>query len=219
MVENKKENRNATGARAGGGKSKKTDWISKGGYDTVMFVPATPRSELADLWRKVLEKFGGPFKVKVVEEGGKPIKSEFQKSNPRKKIGCEAGDCLACFTGRGVGGDCRRPNIGYEVKCNECEKNVLYVGETSKSMYVRGLGHLRDYRSKRHDSPLWRHALETHDRRLDVAYAMKLMKCFRDPLTRQCNESVRIQRSDADELLNGKAEWHGPATVRLQIDE
>ena len=213
-----KENRNVAGPGAGGGKRKNTDWVSKGGYDTVMFVPATPRSELADLWKKDLEKFGEPFKVKVVEDGGKTIKSEFQKSNPRKKIGCEERDCLACINGRGVGGDCRRPNIGYEVKCGECAMSVLYIGETSKSMYVRGLGHIRDYQSKRHDSPLWRHALDAHNGRLDVAYSKKLIKCFRDPLTRQCNESVRIQRSDADILLNGKAEWHGPATVRLQID-
>ena len=32
------------------------------------------------------------------------------------------------------------------------------------------------------------------------------------------NEAVKIQISNADVLLNDKAEWHGPATVRLQAE-
>ena len=48
-----------------------------------MCVPANPRSELDELWRKNLKKFGGPIKVKVVDKGGKYMKSELKKSNPR----------------------------------------------------------------------------------------------------------------------------------------
>ena len=119
-----------------------------------------------------------------------------------------------CAKGKGEGGDCRRPNVGYEISCSECTQTVVYIGETSKSGYVRGLQHLENYRGKTADSPLWKHALSDHQGRQDVQFTKKIKKTFGDPLSRQCNESVRIQNSDADVLLNGK--WHGPATVRLK---
>ena len=179
---------------------------------------ATPKSELAELWRKEIEKANSPFKIKIVEEGGNTLKSEVQKSNPRKKLGCTASNCLVCATSRGEGGDCRRPNVGYEVRCNECTQNIVYIGETSKSGYLRGLDHLKNYRGRTSDSPLWKHAVSDHQGRLDVKFSKKIVKMFRDPLTRQCNEAVRIKNSDADVLLNGKSEWHGPAIVRLQAE-
>ena len=211
-----KANRNQVGL--GCGKSGKSNWIAKGGYDTVMFVPATPQSELAQLWRGVVDNFNGPIKVKIVEEGGRTLKSKLQKSNPRKVIGCVELDCLVCTNGRGEGGDCQRPNVGYKIKCLDCPNNVLYIGETSKSGYLRGLDHVKNYRGKKQDCPLWRHAAAEHDGRMDVKFAKKVVRKFRDPLTRQCNESVRMQRCEADVLLNSKSEWHGPATVTLQAE-
>ena len=50
---------------------------------------------------------------------------------------------------------------------------------------------------------------------MDVSYSMKVEKCFKDPLTRQVNEAVRIANCESNIQLNSKAEWHGPATVRL----
>ena len=44
---------------------------------------------------------------------------------------------------------------------------------------------------------------------------MKVVKSFRDPLTRQINEAVRITNCTAGTQLNSKTEWHGPATIRL----
>ena len=44
---------------------------------------------------------------------------------------------------------------------------------------------------------------------------MKIEGCFRDPLTCQVNEAVRIANCMSATQLNSKAEWHGPATVRL----
>ena len=50
---------------------------------------------------------------------------------------------------------------------------------------------------------------------MNVSYSMKVIKTFRDPLTRQVNEGVRIPHCTAINQLNFKSEWHGPATVRL----
>ena len=50
---------------------------------------------------------------------------------------------------------------------------------------------------------------------VDVSFSMKVVDYFRDPLSRQVNEAVRINRCEAGTQLNSKSEWHGPATVRL----
>ena len=98
-------------------------------------------------------------------------------------------------------------------------KSVLYHGETSKNVYVRGLKHQESYKYKMQNSALYKHAQIDHQSRMDVDYYMKVKSKFRDPLTRQVNEGVRIARCQAEVDLNSKSEWHGPATVRLVIDE
>ena len=91
----------------------------------------------------------------------------------------------------------------------------MYVGETGQNSYTRGLKHMANYRGKQADSPLWKHAQMTHGGSMEVSYSMKVEKCFMDPLTRQVNEAVRIANCESTTQLNSKAEWHGPATVRL----
>ena len=54
---------------------------------------------------------------------------------------------------------------------------------------------------------------------MEVSFSMKVVKSFRDPLTRQVNEAVRINQCGAEVQLNSKSEWHGPATVRLVVDD
>ena len=41
------------------------------------------------------------LKFKVVESGGRTVKSSVQQSNPTTISGCQSGDCVAC---KGVGG-------------------------------------------------------------------------------------------------------------------
>ena len=197
---------------------KKKDWLNKGGYDTVVFVPATPGGELAHEWKKVLEDTTSPIKVRVEETGGRSMKSIFQKSNPMKKSGCREINCLVCSHERGQGGDCRKPNIGYQIQCEECTMEVVYIGETSKCAYQRGAEHKDAYRTRQTGSSLWKHAVNSHSSRMDVSYSMTVKKSFREALTRQCNEAVRIYRSEANIVLNSKTEWHGPATVRLMVE-
>ena len=130
--------------------------------------------------------------------------------------------CLPCKEGRGQGGDCRKSNIGYEMGCNNCsevDKSVVYHGETSQNAYVRGLKHQENYKYKIKSSPLFKHAQIYHQGETDVKYSMKVKTKFSDTLTRQVNEGVRIARCQAEVSLNSKSEWHGPATVRLVVDE
>ena len=71
------------------------------------------------------------------------------------------------------------------------------------------------YRGKHQDSPLWKHAQVAHGGSSTVSYSMRVVKSFKDPLTRQINEAVRISNCKSTTQLNSKTEWHGPATVRL----
>ena len=149
------------------------------------------------------------------------MKSTLVKTNPSRKIGCTENKCFPCRDGRGEGGDCRKQSVGYKIECKECSnfKSVLYHGETSKNGYVRGLKHQESYKYKHRSSALYKHAQSDHESRMDVKYSMKVKSSFRDTLTRQINEGVRINRCQAEVSLNSKSEWHGPATVRLVVDE
>ena len=197
-------------------KKKKTNWLTKGGFDTVILVKPTPGGELAKRYQQVVDRNPGPVKIKIQEQGGVKVKNKLQRNNPNRTKGCVSTDCMACRTGRGEGGECRNNNVGYELVCDECGgENVCYVGETGQNIYTRGLKHMANYRGKLEDSPLWKHAQLQHNRSLTVSFSMKVVKSFADPLTRQVNESVRINNCKAKHQLNSKSEWHGPATIRL----
>ena len=198
---------------------KKTSWAEES--DGIIFVQATPNGELARRFRQVVENYSDSVKFRVEEKGGRSMQSMLQCTNPSKRKGCSAANCFACSKGKGEGGDCRKTNVGYEIGCDECEGNnvVMYVGETSRNAYIRGQEHIDAYRRNDQKSPLWKHAERHHGGRKNVVYSMKIVNYFRDPLTRQVNEGVRINRSTAEVVLNSKSEWHGPATARLTIDD
>jgi hypothetical protein len=196
--------------------TKKTDWLKKGNYETVIMVNATPGGELVKRYKEVVKNNPGPVKIKIMEKGGRQVKSILQRSNPGKTRGCDSPDCLACKQEKGKGGDCRKNNVGYELGCDLCgAENVSYVGETAQNIYTRGLKHMANYKGKQKDSPLWKHSQLEHGGSLQVNFSMKVVKAFTDPLSRQVNEAVRIENCSARTQLNSKSEWHGPATVRL----
>ena len=48
---------------------------------------------------------------------------------------------------------------------------------------------------------------------------MKITKKFRDPLTRQANEVVRIENRNKNELLNSKTEFNHPPIARIVVEK
>ena len=57
-------------------RTKKENWFKKKGEDTVIFIPATPNSELKKEFDRVIRK--GEIKIKVVERAGKNSKVDFR---------------------------------------------------------------------------------------------------------------------------------------------
>ena len=90
--------------------------------------------------RKVVQaETNKEMKFKVIETGGRTVKSLLQRSNPTATAGCTAEDCIACRTGeRGAGGNCRRNNVTYEIECRICqgEDRSVYIGETARNLYT-----------------------------------------------------------------------------------
>ena len=65
-----------------------------------IFCPYTPDSKLQKQWTKtaedLYEKSKGTIRVKIVEQGGVPLRLLFSKSAPREKTRCDRKDCKIC---------------------------------------------------------------------------------------------------------------------------
>ena len=74
----------------------KSSWFRPA--DTVLFIPATPNSDLANQIRKVIEEEAARLgiRVRVVETGGTKIKDLLVRPD---LTGCIWPDCIICETG------------------------------------------------------------------------------------------------------------------------
>ena len=196
---------------------KKHSWSNKGGHVAPIFVPPTPNGELARILRQVAEtEAEAGVSFKIIETGGRTVKSIVQKSNPTETAGCENDRCVACRPGRGEGGPCRGSNINYEIECQLCpaDKRSKYVGESSRNLFTRGGEHESNYRRRSEKSFMRKHQAKEHQ---GVAgnYISRVTDMSHDCLTRQVREAVKIRRSHVP-VLNGKTEWHQPALWQIQ---
>ena len=76
---------------------------------------------------------------------------------------------------------------------------------------------MNNYKSGRNDSALYKHKINDHKDE-EMNFRMEITKTFRDPLSRQANEAVRISERKKIELLNSKNEFnHPPRKARVVI--
>ena len=192
---------------------KKHQWAKKGGHIAPIFVPATPGNQLLKEMRAVAEKESrNGIKFNIVENGGKTLKREIQRSNPTAAKGCEKEDCLCCKEERGKGGQCHRTNINYEVICGLCpqERRVRYIGETSRNLYTRMKEHQGAINK---EESFMRKHMEEHHRGQENKFIPRATHNNKDSLTRQIREGVLIRHNK--DALNTKSEWHLPALYRI----
>ena len=200
---------------------KRHNWSTGGGCIAPIIVPATPNSELVKMLREVANReTDAGLKFKVVERGGRTMKSEVQISNPTATPGCSSSDCLACKDGPGTGGSCRRSNALYKLSCCMCPESerCTYVGETARNLYTRAREHVNKYQSKktRGESFIATHQDLMHTG-LPPEFKAEVMATFKDSLSRQVAEGVNIRRGGPG-ILNSKSEWHQPALWRVQSE-
>ena len=79
-------------------------------------------------------------------------------------------------------------------------------GESSRSIYERGLEHLRDYEELKPDSHMVKHYCEYHmeEDMEKVRFGCRIIKQSRTAFNRQINESVEIQNNGHHFILNSK---------------
>ena len=76
------------------------------------------------------------------------------------------------------------------------------------------------FEKKRKSSVLWKHKENEHQDE-DMDMKMTITKKFRDPLSRQANEAVRISNRNGKtgDLLNSKSEFHHPPVGRIVVEK
>ena len=193
-------------------RNKRENWYKKGGNKTVMFVPATPHSQLRKKYQEEVRKT--KLKIRVVERSGKKIKNLIQHSDPYKRTGCNDKDnCMVCTGGKG---NCRRENITYKIQCSKCD--CVYIGETSRTGHYRGRQHMALLVRKDHDSVLWRHTQDTHSEDDAIPkYTMVITGVQKSALERQITEAVKINNTPATTRLNTREEWGHTKLVRATL--
>ena len=212
----------------------KTNWYNKEGqkskderivYKTVLFVPTTKDGILVKMLKKreeELNRFSNE-RIKIVEEGGTKI-STLLTNNPFPVSKCNGKALERCFVCKSLGEDnpkisCRNNNVGYRLGCDTCAgrgKNRIYEGETGRAARVRGKEHWAGFKNKNPKNVLYKHKEMEHPDE-DIEVSMKITRTFKDALSRQANEAIRIENRKPDELLNSKSEMNHPKIARIGV--
>ena len=222
-----KENNRLNWYKNGKNGKKELDAKKSIDYKTVLFVPVTKGGLLAKELKKREEEINrySNSRIKIIEDGGVQLKNFLIEKDPFPKTKCEKKKCFICNSEESdqMKFSCNSNNVGYRLECDTCiEKGKLrvYEGESSRSARVRGAEHLADLNHKRSKSVLLKHKIAEHQNE-EMKIKMKITGKFRDPLTRQANEAVRIsQRSkNTGELLNSKSEFNHPPLGRVAVEK
>ena len=183
-------------------RDKKVTWFRRGGYQSVLFVPATPASQLQRRLSDEVDK--SKFKIRVVELAGGSIKKSLQRSDPFKSDKCLRPNCAVCETG-GIG-PCDGIGVTYEVLCNHDDCNGEYAGQTARNMHERGGEHLKGLSNRNKESVLWKHCVNAHGS-IQQKFTVNVTGRYdNDAMMRQVAEAVRIRRNKPS--MNSKDEWN-----------
>ena len=139
------------------------------------------------------------------------IKSQVHKSNQWAGENCGRQTCLVCYKGQEGGGDCRRRNVVYQSSCLQCRtrgKVSVYYGETSRTVFERGLEHQSDFASQKEESHMMKHVLTDHPGQEEVNFEMKVLRGHLSAFSRQIHEAVVIIRNREKNILNSKEEYN-----------
>ena len=98
-------------------------------------------------------------------------------------------------------------------------KRYIYIGETNRSVYERGLEHQNDISGCKTSSHMLRHLLDVHEEEEEswdnIRFGMRILKNTRTAFERQILESVLIQKARRNNIMNNNAEYNRCALPRL----
>ena len=150
------------------------------------------------------------------------IKDFLINKDPFPNTKCKVKTCLVCSseTAENPSIPCNTNNVGYRLICDTCESRGLkriYEGESSRSARIRGGEHYNDLKKEKECGVLFKHKQNEHKNE-EMEVKMKIVKKFKDPLSRQANEAVRITNGLKNELLNSKNEFNHPPIARVSVE-
>ena len=93
----------------------------------------------------------------------------------------------------------------------------MYEGETSRSARIRGIEHVRGINGQKLDNMLYKHKILEHAHE-EVDFKMEITGVFKDALTRQAEEAVRIKSRKNYELMNSKSQFNHPPIARVVVE-
>ena len=158
--------------------------------------------------------------VRVVETGGVKLKDSLVRAD---LTGCFWPDCLLCRD-NAPGNHTRRGAV-YSGECKICADfgiTAKYDRETGHSGYQRiNMGHKTSIVSRNINNAFGKH-IKTHHPEHQGSHEMfkfSLTNVSRSCLVRQITEGVVIHNSNSMIQMNGKSEWHQPATRRVEYSQ
>ena len=110
------------------------EWYRQGGDDVPLFVPHTPRGELAQRMRakEAENNQGRQIRFKIIEKGGVSLEQKLRRSNPWSGEKCGRPRCFPCMSEEG--GNCWVEGVTYSLWCGQCGRQVAqYKGETGRN--------------------------------------------------------------------------------------
>ena len=153
------------------------------------------------------------------------MKSLLVNKDPFTKTKCVKKKCIICSSEKSENPrfECNLNNVGYRLGCDTClERGLIrvYEGETGRSARIRGAEHLSDLEKMRPGGVLTKHKKIEHEHE-DMKVRMEIVNKFKDPLTRQAHEAVRIHNrgQNQHELLNSKSEFNHPPIKRIIVEK
>ena len=167
------------------GQQKPADVIpNQARIESVMFVPHTPGGELARQLQKVEDSFSSMHnigRVKIVERGGRRLKDILGKKDPWAPASCLRSDCMMCQSAskkKDSVKTCHKESVVYLISCDRCKINKVkahYVGESSRTGYLRGKEHYQGQQSQREENALCKHDWAHHQGAVG-SYSMELLR-------------------------------------------
>ena len=164
--------------------AKKNTWFKgeNGEFKTVMFVPPTPGDKLLKMLRHIEQKhqIASNMRIKFVSKSGSKLINQFRKKDPFEAK-CSRNDCGPCDsldTTKSKTSKCRSNNVTYSAQCVECEKEGrtrVYIGETSRNMYIRSCEHYNALKNKNENSFMFKHIKKEHTNQGNIKFKWKVL--------------------------------------------
>ena len=185
----------------------------------MLFCPPTPKGILANKLKEVVgsARQNGGINIKVVERAGIKIRSIIP--GLKEQDNCGRQDCIIHVNGGK--GQCDREGVVYRGQCITCkgrEKTSVYIGESSRSGYVRGKQHLKAIRepNKHVNNAFSKHIKEIHEEEANlVQFKVDIIRSYDKPLESQVREGVEIFNNKSDIIMNSKLDYFQPGLRRV----